>query len=79
MTRPHVGVSDLALLQFLEVEHGIPIDWLRASIRARLHEVEAVPEGMAQVTAGNLRLHVSGGTICGVSRRLPPTGEGDET
>lgn len=79
MKKPRVGVSDFALLQFLEVEHGIPIDWLRASIRARLHEVPAVPEGMAQVTAGNLRLHVSGGTICGVSRSLPPTSEGDET
>ncbi|WP_425099159.1 hypothetical protein [Tropicibacter sp. S64] len=72
MKAPRHHVSDFALLQFLELEYGIDVASLRRTVAWRADAVGWPSCDATALTSQELRLHVSGGTVCGVSRAATP-------
>lgn len=76
MSKKRHGVSDYALLRYIEVQHGIEITSLRAMVSRRADAGGKPCEGMKSLRVGGLRFHISGGTVCDVA---PADAEPDET
>ena len=70
MTKPRHHVSDFALLQYIEAQTGVEIETLRRTVAWKADAEAAVSTGMSELTCGELRLFVSGGTVCSIARRI---------